>query len=85
MPNYTYTCENHGEFTLNQSMHDNHDFAVCPDCNQKSNRVFIPFGTTKIDSKLKKRIEAGQTPRLVSQKQLPNKQKQPSNKRPWMV
>lgn len=86
MPNYTYACPDHGEFTLNQSMNDNHDFAVCPDCHQDAKRVFIPFHTSKIDSKLNKRIEAGQEPRIVSKDKLPTQQKRRvPNNRPWMI
>lgn len=86
MPNYTYACAHHGEFTLNQSMNENHDYAVCPDCNQNAKRVFVPFNTSKMDSKLKRRIESGQEPKVVSHNKLPNKSKQQStHNRPWMV
>lgn len=75
MPNYTYACPSHGEFTLNQSMNENHDSAVCPNCKATSNRVFVPFQTYKLDSKLKKKIESGKEPKVVKRDKLPLQQK----------
>lgn len=85
MPNYTYACPNHGEFTLNQSMNADHDSAVCPNCNATSNRVFVPFHTYQLDSKLKKKIESGAEPKVMKRENLPLQQKQKTNQRPWMV
>lgn len=85
MPNYTYACPSHGEFTLNQSMNENHDSAVCPNCKATSDRVFVPFQTYKLDSKLKKKIESGKEPKVVKRDKLPLQQKNNKNPRPWMV
>ncbi|MCU5746257.1 zinc ribbon domain-containing protein [Staphylococcus sp. SQ8-PEA] len=86
MPNYTYNCPNCTEFTIRQSMNDNHDIAKCPQCGAEAKRVFNTIQTTRMDSKLKKRIERGQEPRLVKGKDLPKQQRQPNkNARPWMT
>lgn len=86
MPNYTYNCAYCGEFTLRQSMSMQHDNATCPTCNRESSRVFNSFQTYKMDGKLKKRIERGQEPRLVSKDKLPPmKPKSSKVARPWMA
>lgn len=86
MPNYTYECPDCAEFTIRQSMNANHDEAECPKCGQRSTRVFSAPQTGRMDSKLKKRIERGQEPRLIKGKDLPKQQKKPNkNARPWMT
>ncbi|MEL3711639.1 FmdB family zinc ribbon protein [Staphylococcus borealis] len=86
MPNYTYNCAKCGEFTLRQSMNTQHDTATCPSCENEGTRVFNSFQTYKMDGKLKKRIERGQEPRLVSKDKLPPMTPKPSKAaRPWMA
>lgn len=86
MPNYTYHCPNCHDFTIRQSMHENHDKVQCPNCNLTSKRVFNAFQTMRMDTKLKKRIERGQEPRLVKSENLPKQQRKSNkNSRPWMT
>jgi putative FmdB family regulatory protein len=40
MPEYLYRCEAHGNFAVRQPMSESHDFAVCPECQERSRRVF---------------------------------------------
>lgn len=85
MPQYTYECTNCGEFTLRQSMKEQHDTALCPQCQNESKRVFSTFQTYKMDGQLKQRIERGQQPRVVSKDQLPKMTPRPTKaSRPWM-
>ncbi|MGV3274119.1 FmdB family zinc ribbon protein [Staphylococcus sp. 11261D007BR] len=87
MPNYTYECEQCGPFTLRQRMSEQHETTPCPSCERDAKRVFVAFQTYQLDSRVKKRIEKGQTPRVVKRENLPKQQKpsRPSATRPWMV
>ncbi|PTI07778.1 FmdB family zinc ribbon protein [Staphylococcus warneri] len=86
MPQYTYECKECGEFTLRQSMKEQHDMAECPQCHHDAKRVFSTFQTYKMDGKLKQRIERGQTPRIMSKDQSPKMTPRPTKQsRPWMA
>ncbi|MDK9866509.1 FmdB family zinc ribbon protein [Staphylococcus sp. IPLA37010] len=86
MPNYTYVCPNCDEFTICQSMNDTHDNVSCPACAHLSKRVYTAFQTYGMDSKLKKRIEQGQKPKVVTKDKLPQKNQTTTNTaRPWMA
>ncbi|MEJ7219335.1 zinc ribbon domain-containing protein [Staphylococcus gallinarum] len=89
MPNYTYNCVQCHEFTIKQSIHDNHDIATCPTCGNTAKRIFTSFQTYNMNPKVKKRIEAGQQPRLFSGDKLKvNTSSTPrsqTNARPWMA
>ncbi|MBF0813740.1 FmdB family zinc ribbon protein [Staphylococcus xylosus] len=86
MPNYTYKCPNCDSFTLRQSMSEKHDSATCPNCGNHSKRLYKTFQTYGMNSNLKKRIEQGQEPKVVSKDKLPV-QKKVNNRdaRPWMI
>ncbi|WP_251943630.1 FmdB family zinc ribbon protein [Staphylococcus sp. Marseille-Q5304] len=86
MPQYTYACPKCDEFTLKQSINDSHETASCPTCGSMSKRVFTAFQTNTMNTKLKKRIEQGQEPKVVSKDKLPKQQrKTPQAPRPWMA
>ncbi|MCG3412173.1 zinc ribbon domain-containing protein [Staphylococcus massiliensis] len=87
MPSYTYECANCGSFNLRQSIKDNHEVAKCPNCDEMAKRVYVPFQTYSMDQNLKKRIERGKTPRVVSgDKLMKNKPRRNNNaQRPWMT
>lgn len=86
MPNYTCHCPNCHDFTIRQSMNENHNEVQCPGYGTTSKRIFNAIQTMKMDTKLKKRIERGQAPRLVKSEDLPKQQRKPNkNSRPWMT
>lgn len=86
MPNYTYACPNCDKFTIRQSMNDTHDNVSCPACGHLSKRVYTAFQTYGMDSKLKKRIEQGQKPKVVTKDKLSQKNQTTTNTaRPWMA
>ena len=86
MPNYTYACPNCDEFTIRQSMNDTHDNVSCPACAHFSKRVYTAFQTYGMDSKLKKRIEQGQKPKVITKDKLPQKNRTTTKTaRPWMA
>ncbi|HEC2172868.1 TPA: zinc ribbon domain-containing protein [Staphylococcus delphini] len=86
MPNYSYTCEVCGTFTIRQRISEQHETAPCPSCERTAKREFVAFQTYKMDDLVKRRIEKGQRPRLVKREDLPMQQRRSSqNTRPWMV
>ncbi|MTV23131.1 FmdB family zinc ribbon protein [Staphylococcus delphini] len=86
MPNYSYTCEVCGTFTIRQRISEQHETAACPSCERTAKREFVAFQTYKMDDRVKRRIEKGQRPRLVKREDLPMKPR-PSQRatRPWMA
>lgn len=87
MANYTFCCENCGEFTLwYKEMKGDKLENECPDCKRKSKRLFKPPMTFHMDNRVKSRIERGLEPRVVNKRDLPEKQKRKSNvSRPWQA
>lgn len=86
MPNYSYTCEVCGTFTIRQRISEQHETAACPSCERTAKREFVAFQTYKMDARVKKRIEQGQQPRTMKKEDLPMQQRRSSqNTRPWMV
>ena len=59
MPNYTYNCVQCHEFTIKQSIHDNHDIATCPTCGNTAKRVFTSFQTYNMNPKVKRESNQG--------------------------
>lgn len=72
MANYTFRCENCGDFTeWHKSTQGNKQQAKCPDCNGIAKRVFMPPITFRMDSRVKRTIEGGMEPKLVKKENLP--------------
>jgi hypothetical protein len=60
--------------------------APCPSCGEASGRVFQPVHLSKMDAKVKSRIESGMQPKTVERKDLPVKQRHlPRASRPWQA
>lgn len=86
MPRYSYHCPQCGDFTVQQSMNEQHDTFNCPTCDTTAQRVFQAFQTYHMNQKLKKRIERGQEPRVMTKNQLPTmRTKTFTGGRPWMA
>jgi len=87
MPNYTFKCEECGEFTIwYAGMSGNREQASCPECNKEAKRVFLPPITFRMDSKVKGRVERGMEPRLVKREDMPKKApSRPKAARPWQA
>ena len=86
MPNYSYTCESCGTFTIRQRISEQHETALCPSFQHTARREFVAFQTYNMDPRVKRRIERGQQPRLVKRDALPVQQRQSQQMaRPWMA
>ncbi|CAM3842833.1 FmdB family zinc ribbon protein [Alkalicoccus chagannorensis] len=88
MPNYTFLCGGCGEFTQwHQSSRGPKSHALCPVCLHIARRQFKPVYTFRMDSSVKKRMEQGMEPRIVSRNQLPSTpiRKSVPHGRPWQV
>ncbi|SDK90523.1 FmdB family zinc ribbon protein [Lacicoccus qingdaonensis] len=87
MPQYTFKCEQCGEYDVWKSMNDNLASDECPGCSGESSRVFTLFNVSRMDSKIVKRIDEGMKPKVVKRDQLPqsNIRKKETNPRPWMI
>lgn len=60
--------------------------ALCPLCGETSARVFQPVHLSKMDAKVKSRIENGMQPKTVQRKDLPVQQRQKQRTpRPWQA
>ncbi|SFF57833.1 putative regulatory protein, FmdB family [Halobacillus alkaliphilus] len=86
MPNYSFACDTCGEFTLWFAHMDGAQAARCPDCEGKAKRIYRAPMVQRMDSKVKKRVERGMEPRVVTRDQMPRtKQKLPTAARPWQA
>lgn len=90
MPNYTFRCENCGDFTLFlRSMEGNKGSADCPECGLEAKRVFMPPNLYSMPNALKSRIEKGMEPRRMTREELGTrmlpKKRSPVANRPWQA
>lgn len=87
MPNYTFRCEDCGNFTLFfKSMSGNKETAECPDCHSVSSRVYFAPNLHKLSRAVSSRIEKGMEPQRMTHAELgakPAKKKKVN--RPWQV
>lgn len=92
MANYTFHCEDCGEFTeWHRSTKGNKQFSNCPNCKARAKRVFMPPITFRMDSRLKSTIAEGMEPKLMTKDELPKvslknvTRKRPQKLRPWQA
>lgn len=72
MANYTFKCQDCGEFTeWHKNTKGNKQISECPECQSEATRVFMPPITFKMDSKLKNVIASGMEPTLTKKEDLP--------------
>ncbi|CAM4205374.1 FmdB family zinc ribbon protein [Lacicoccus alkaliphilus] len=87
MPKYTFTCTTCGEYDVWKSMSADLANDFCPECGAGTIRKYDGFQVGRMDTKLKKRVEGGMTPKVVKKEALPqsNIKELNANPRPWMV
>lgn len=92
MANYTFHCQQCGEFTeWHKNTKGNKQESQCPDCHRAAKRVFMPPITFRMDSTLKNTISKGMEPTLTKKADLPKvpikhaiRKKRPQL-RPWQA
>ena len=85
---YTFACNECGEFNeWHKSLLGQKSYATCPTCKQIATRIFKAPLTSKMDGRLKKRIENGMEPRVISKEAMPTNSKKTvtTPARPWQV
>lgn len=87
MPQYTFKCNDCGEYDVWKSMSEDLARDRCPGCSSETYRVFTLFNVSQMDAKLVKKIDEGMMPKVVKREELPkgNIRKKEKNPRPWMV
>ncbi|WP_337192730.1 zinc ribbon domain-containing protein [Halobacillus halophilus] len=87
LAHFSFLCEACGEFTIWMTgMKESRREASCPDCQGVSKRVFKPPMTSRMDSRVKQRIENGMEPRTVRREDLPaSRPRRQTTARPWQA
>lgn len=87
MAQFTFKCRTCGTFEcwiVTKGARINE--APCPLCGEPAGRVFQPVHLSKMNAKVKSRIENGMQPKTVERKDLPARQRQlPRAPRPWQA
>lgn len=86
---YTFACPSCGDFTeWHSSMQGNKELSICPACEGESTRVFTPPMLSKMDSRLKQKVEQGMEPKIMKGDafaKTPTKKRSSQNLRPWQA
>ncbi|MMZ55119.1 Zinc ribbon domain protein [compost metagenome] len=91
MPIYEYRCRECGDFEKWLTMQETGLSVECPTCDEQAERVFSAPGLMIMSHNIRKRIEYGAEPKVMSKQELDMKphyhrhshKKEPS--RPWQI
>ncbi|RXT06490.1 FmdB family zinc ribbon protein [Ammoniphilus sp. CFH 90114] len=97
MPLYGFRCNECGDFQQWIKLADVSNPVYCPNCSEHASRIFTAPGLSMVPNAIRKRMEYGAEPKLVSKSELDKKtpyhhhnhhhhhdhKKQPQ--RPWQI